>query len=31
VKTKNDDNTFACKHQPYTVFTSVIQKEAKIN
>jgi len=26
-----DDNTFACKHQRYTVSTSKIQKEVKIN
>jgi len=41
VKTKNEkeritfvhiyDNTFACKHQRYTVLTSRIQEEAKIN
>jgi len=41
VKTKNekehntfvhiDDNTCACKHQRYTVLTSRIQSEAKIN
>jgi len=26
-----EDNTFACKHQRYTVLTSMTPKEAKIN
>jgi len=26
-----DDNTLACEHQRYTVLTSSMQKEAKIN
>jgi len=39
VKTKNEkehnafvhDNTFACEYQRYTVLTSRIQKETKVN